>query len=85
MIDFGILGTLIFQFIKGLIFKKMYFSILKSSKLGIYYFLFLSILPTIVFSFFDEMLTRKLNSVIVIIIIEFILFKILVKKSYQVK
>ena len=85
LIDFGILGTLIFQFIKGLIFKKMYFSILKSSKLGIYYFLFLSILPTIVFSFFDEMLTRKLNSVIVIIIIEFILFKILVKKSYQVK
>lgn len=82
LVDFGIIGMLVVQFLKGLIFKKIYFSILKNGKLGIYYFLFLSILPTIIFSFFDEMLTRKINSIIVIVAIEFIIFKIFIKKKF---
>jgi len=82
LVDFGFIGMLIVQFLKGIILKKMYFFILKKKKLNIYYFLFLSILPTIIFSFFDEIFIRKINSIIVVVIIEFILFKFLVKKNF---
>lgn len=84
--DFGVFGMIVFQFIKGGIYQKLYLLCIKNNQKNreALILIYACLFNSLIFSFFEEFLFRKLNDLIILILICLILNKILLKQEKNI-
>lgn len=84
--DFTIIGMIIIQFVKGILYKKIYLNCISITKKNrdVLILIYACLINSLVFSFFEEIFFRRLNAIIILILLCLFFYRVLLKVKKEV-